>query len=147
MSSNNVNYELERGSVGMGIRCYKTTLKASDFTDSSTTGKKTLTEVLPAGSFYIGCRAAVSVAFDEDTAANMTVGKTDGEDEFSDGTSLSLLTVATVGQEGEAPLEFLASATTVYLRITTSTDYTLCYDSDGEFTLYLYYLSTVPEMG
>lgn len=147
MSCNNVNFEMERSPVGMGIRKVSKTLKASDFTDNAnTTGDYTWTSALPAGSFYIGCRAVVKIALDEDTSATMTVGKTAGEDEFSDGTSISLLAVATVGQEGEAPLEFATSATSVYLRITSTSDFTLLYASDGEFTLDLYYLSTVPEM-
>jgi hypothetical protein len=130
---------------GIGIRSVSLTLQASDFTDSSTTGAYTWTSALPAGCFYIGCKAVITSAFDDDTTATMTVGKTSGEDEFSDGASLNLAAVASVGQEGEAPLEYLASATTVYLLITSATDYTLVYNGDGEMTISLYYLSTVPE--
>lgn len=131
---------------GIGLRSISRTLNASDFTDGgTTTGTYTWTSALPAGCFYIGCMADVTSALDDDTSAALVVGKTSGEDEFSDGTSVSLASVAKVGEEAEAPLEYLASATTVYLQITTATDFTLVYAGDGKFTLYLFYFSTVPE--
>lgn len=131
---------------GIGLRSAKLTLQASDFTDGGgTTGTYTWSSALPAGAIYIGCKAVVTSALDDDTSAALVIGKTSGEDEFSDGTSISLAAVASVGDSAEDPLEYLASATDVYLQITTATDFTLVYAGDGEFTLYLFYLSTVPE--
>lgn len=140
-----MNLALERSSVGLGLRKIAQWITYDDFTDSgSTTGTLTMTKQLPAGAFYVGCKASVKTGFTGDTSAVMTVGKTSGEDEFSDGTSLNVYTAAEVGQEGEAPLEFLNSAASVYLVVTTATDFTLV--TAGKMLLELFYLSTNPEI-
>jgi len=147
MSSRTINCDLERSAVGLGLRKIAQWIDASDFTDGGgTTGTLTMTEQLPAGSFYIGCKATVKSAFDDDTTCVLTVGKTSGEDEFSDGTSISLAAVADVGQEGEAPLEFLASDTSVYLVATSASDFTDVAEGDGKMLLELFYLSTEVEL-
>ncbi len=140
-----INVQLERSPVGLGLRKIAQWIDYSDFTDSgSTTGTLTMTKQLPAGAFYIGCKASVKTGFTGDTSAVMTVGKTSGEDEFSDGTSLNIYTAADVGQEGEAPLEYLNSAASVYLVVTSATDFTLV--TAGKMLLELFYLSTELEL-
>lgn len=147
MSAGNITTELERSPVGMGINKISQWVKASDMTDSSTTGSITLNQTIPAGAFVLGTKVTVNVAFDEDTSAALKVGKSSGEDEFTDGTSVSILAVGTVGESAEDPLEFIASATTVYAQVTTASDFTLCYASDGEIYIEVFYLSTVVELG
>lgn len=147
MSSRNVNCELERSDVGLGLRKIAQWIDASDFTDGgSTTGTLTMAKTLPAGSFYLGCKASITSAFNDDTTCVLKVGKTSGEDEFSDGTTLNLATAADVGEEGEAPLEFLASATSVYLQFTSASDASLVIAGDGKMLLELFYFSTEVEL-
>jgi hypothetical protein len=140
-----INLALERSPVGMGIRKIAQWVDYSDFTDSgSTTGTLTMTKQLPAGAFYIGCKASVKTGFTGDTSCTLKIGKTSGEDEFSDGTTLNIYTAAEVGEEGEAPLEFLNSAASVYLVATGASDWTLV--TAGKMLVELFYLSTNPEI-
>lgn len=142
---NNINPQLEMSPVGLGLRKIAQVIKYSDFTDGgSTAGNLTMTQQLPAGAFYIGCKATIKTGFTGDTSAVLAVGKTSGEDEFSDGTTLNVYTAGDVGQEGEAPLEFLNSAASVYLRLTSASDFTLV--TAGEMLLELFYLSTEVEL-
>ncbi|KKM82913.1 hypothetical protein LCGC14_1314700 [marine sediment metagenome] len=147
MSGENVNSELERGSVGLGIRAAKIRLKAANFTDSGTTGSYTWTDALPAGAFYIGAQCIVHTGFLEDTSAVMTIGKSSGEDEFSNGSSVDLFTggETKVIVEGEDFGEAVTAVDTVYLQITTDSNYTLVYAGSGDVTVKLFYLSTVEE--
>jgi len=146
MSSGNINVELERSPVGMGINKVSQWVKASDMTDSSTTGSITLTQKIPAGAFVIGTKVTVKVAFDEDTSAALTVGKSAAGTEFTDAGSVSILAAGIVGKVATDPLEFIASATTVYAQVTTASDFTLCYASDGEILIEVFYLSTAVEL-
>ena len=142
MSKQNAGYEEVNGAVGLGLQKSTLHLTPGIFTDSTTTGKYTWEDALPAGCFYVGCTAVISSAFDDDTSAALTVGKSDTEDEFTDGTNISLATAGTVGEEGEAPLEFIATETDVYLVVTTATDFTLVAAGDGDAYLNLFYLKT-----
>lgn len=140
-----INLALERSPVGLGLRKISQWIDYSDFTDSgSTTGTLTMTQTLPAGSFYIGLKASVKTGFTGDTTCTLKAGKTSGEDEFTDGTTVNIYTAADVGQEGEAPLEYLGSATTVYLVATGAADWTSV--SAGKMLVELFYLSTEPEI-
>lgn len=145
MSINNVNTELERSPVGLGLRSIAQWVSYADFTDSgSTYGDLTLTRQLPVGAFVVGLRVKVTTGFTGDTSAVLTVGKTAGGDEFSDGTSVNVYTKAIVGESPEDPLEFIASAQSVYLRVTSASSFAAV--TAGEMLVELFYLSTVPEI-
>lgn len=145
MSIGNVNQELERSPVGLGLRKIDQWISYSDFTDSTgTTGTLTLTKTLPAGAFYIGCKAKIVTGFTGDTSCTLAIGKTSGEDEFTDGTTLNIYTAATVGEIGEDQMEYLASDTTVYLVATGDDDWTSV--SAGRLYLEMFYLSTEVEI-
>jgi hypothetical protein len=145
MSINNVNTELERSPVGLGLRSIAEWVSYDDFTDGAgTSGDFTMTRQLPAGAIVLGLRVKVTTGFTGDTSAVMTVGKTAGEDQYSDGTSVNVYTAATVGDSPEDPLEFNASAQSIYLRVTGAADFTSI--SAGKMLVELFYLSTVPEI-
>jgi hypothetical protein len=141
-----MNLNLERSPVGMGIRKIAQWVTYDDFTDSTTTGSLTMTPTLPEGAFVLGTKVTVKTGFTggTNTTAVMTVGKSSGGDEFSDGTSINVYTADVVGDSAEDPLEFLAAETTVYLRITVNADYTTI--SAGKALVEIFYLSTVPEI-
>ncbi len=137
------NLELEQSLIGMGIRKAAQTVLFGDFTDNeNTTGDLLLDKAVPVGAFVIGTKVTVVSAFDEDTSAAMTVGKTAGADEFSDGTSISVLATGKFGDSAEDLMEFIASATDVYLRITGSSDFTLLAAGGGKMYVEVFYLST-----
>lgn len=145
MSAGNVNIELERSDVGLGLRSVKQTISYDDFTDNEdTTGSLTMTDSLPEGAFVIGTKVTVTTGFTGDTTATMTVGKSDGADEFSDGTSINIYTADVLGDSAEDPLEFLAADTSVYLKVTGSADFSSI--SAGEMVVEVFYLSTVIEL-
>jgi len=146
MSKQNVNYELEHSDVGLGLRVARIKLKAADFTDDAgTSGSYTWEDALPAWCFPVGTKVTVTGAFDEDTAAALKLGSSAGEDCYTNGTTVSVLAVATVGLEVEDALKMITSESDVHLTITGSSDFTLLAAGGGEMTVELFYLSTVPE--
>ena len=148
MSSGNAVENLEMSPVGMGLRKVAQIVNASEFTDGgATTGDYTLKTQIPVGAFVIGSKVIVKNAFDDDTTAVMTIGKTAGQDEFSDGTTIDVATAGTKGDSAEDPMEFIASATDVILRITGASDFTDIAEGDGKMLVEVYYLSTVLELG
>jgi len=145
MSAGNVNAELERSPVGMGISKISQWVEYGDLTVSSATGAITLTQKLPVGAFAIGTKVTVTEGFTGDTSATMTVGKSSGADEFTDGTSVNVYTAATVGDSAEDPMEFIASETSVCALVTTNADFTSV--SAGKMFIEVFYLSSVLELG
>jgi hypothetical protein len=143
MSIGNVNSELERSDVGMGIRKISQSIDHSDFTKSTQYGTLTMTDQLPKGAIVVGTKVTVTEVFNGGTN-NLKVGKSSGEDEFSDGANIAVGTVAVVGDSPEDPLEFLAAATSVYLRIDEGTDWDDV--TTGKMVVEIFYLSTVPEI-
>jgi len=143
MSAGNVVEQLELSGVGMGLRKVAQIVSHSDFTDNGdTTGDLTLENQLPVGAFVIGTKVKVLEAFSggSNTTATMTVGKTAGEDEFTDGTSVNVAAVGVVGDSAEDPLEFIASATDVICRVTVDNDFTTV--AAGKLMVEVFYLST-----
>ena len=148
MSAGNVVEQLEGSPVGMGLRKVAARIKAADFTDNAnTTADYTLDAAIPAGAFMIGTKVTVIGAFDEDTSAVITVGKSAGEDEFTDGGSVSVLAVAVVGESAEDPMEFIAAEQSVYVRLTGNSDATLLLAGGGDMLVEVFYLSTDLELG
>lgn len=146
MSVGNVNLELERSDIGLGLRSVSQTVEYDDFTDNEdTTGSLTMTNSLPEGAFVIGTKVTVTTGFTGDTSATLKVGKSDGEDEFSDGTTINVYTADVVGDSAEDPLEYLAADTSVYLQITSGSDFTSV--TAGKMTVEVFYLSTAVELG
>ena len=146
MSVGNVNFELESGSVGMGIRKVKQTVLYSDLTDSGTTGSLELTDTIPEGAFVIGSKVTIKTGFTggANTTAVVTVGATAGEDDWSDATNMSVLAADVLGEESEVDLEYQSSAAAVHVRVTVDGDYTTI--DAGEMVVEVFYLSTVLEL-
>lgn len=146
MSVGNVNLELERGSVGWGLRSVKQRIKYSDMTDSSTTGSIQLHKDIPAYSMVIMTKVTVHTGFTggANTTATLKVGATAGEDDWSDATTIAAFTAGTVMENPENDLEIQSSAAEVHARITVSSDWTTI--SAGEMTIEVFYFSTVPEL-
>jgi len=144
MSQANVLFEMVNGPVGLGIDKVAQWVDHSDFTDGGGQyGTLTMTPKIPAGSFVLGTRVKITEAFDGGTN-NLKVGKSSGEDEFCDGANLDLGTIGVVGDSPEDPLEFLASETTVYLRIDEGTDWGDI--TAGKALVEVYYLTTNLEL-
>lgn len=135
---------LERGPGGTAPRKISQTILYSDFTDNAnTTGSFTMTPTLPEGAFGLATKVTVETGFTGDSSAIMTVGKTDGEDEFSDETSINIFTADVVGDSFEDPCEYLAADTTVYLKVTSGSLFANV--SAGKIIVELFYISTVQE--
>ena len=144
-SKNNINYQLESSPVGLGLRKITQHLKIADFTDGGgASGTLTLGNKLPEGAFIIGTKATVKTAFIGDTSAALVLGKTSGEDQFTNGTSLNLFAADVVGCKAETVGEYLAAATTVYAQLTSATDFGLI--TAGEVVVEIFYHSTVQEL-
>lgn len=144
MSIANVNAELERSSVGLGLRKISQTVDHSDFTKATQYGALTMTPKLPEGAIILATKVTVTEAFDGGSN-NLAVGKSSGEDEFSDGTTIAVGTVDVVGDSAEDPCEYLAAETTVYLRIDEGSDWDDV--TAGNMKVEIFYLSTVHEQG
>jgi hypothetical protein len=145
VTKNNINYFLESSPVGLGLRRISQTVKYSDFTDGgSTAGTLTLTDQLPEGAIVVASRATIKTGFTGDTSAVLKLGKTSGEDEFTNGSTLNLYAADVVGIKAETAMEYLNAATTVYAQLTSATDFTLV--TAGEAVIDIYYLSTVAEL-
>lgn len=140
-NAQSINYKLETVE-GVSVRNASIDLTYSDFTKSTQYGIKTLTNFLPAGCFYIGCKVEVTEAFDGGTN-NLKIGKTNGQDEFCNGENLDLSSVADIGAEAEDALEWFAADTDVYLRIDEGSNWDDV--TAGKMTLNMYYISTNPE--
>jgi hypothetical protein len=146
-SARYINVNMERSPVGMGIRKVSQWVSYDDFTDNASTGGTlTLTQSLPEGAFVIGSKVTVTEGFTggTNTTAVMTIGKTSGEDEFTDGTSVNVYAADVVGDTAEDVLEYLAAETDVYLVITVSADWTTI--DTGKALVEVFYLSTVVEL-
>ncbi len=145
MSIRNVNLELERSPVGLGIRKVDQRVKYSDFTDSTgTTGTLTLKNSIPAGAFVLGTKVTVETGFTGNTSCTLKVGKSSGEDEYTNGSTVNIYTAADVGAEAEDFGAFNASAQSVYLVATAGTDWSLV--TAGQLYIEIFYLSTEPEI-
>jgi hypothetical protein len=115
-------------------------IEYSDFTDGgSTAGTLTMTPTLPEGAFVIGTKVTVNTAFTG--TVTLKVGKSSGEDEFTDGTTVSIGTADVVGESAEDPLEYLAAATTVYLYAAHSSDWTSVVA--GQMRVEIFFIRTV----
>lgn len=137
----NINSILARSPEGLCFGKVAQWVEYGDFTDGgAAVGTLTMKQTIPAGSFVIGTKVTVTEAFTGDTSAVMLVGKSSGEDEFSDGTSINIYTVGIKGDEAENVLEFIAAAQSVYLHVTSATDFTLV--TAGRMLVEVFYLTT-----
>ena len=143
MSQSNVNFELANGPVGLTIDKVSQWCSYSDFTKSTQYGILTMNQQIPAGSFMIGTRVKVEEAFDGGTNL-LIVGKSSGADEFSDGATIEVGTIAEVGDSAADPMEFIAAAQSVYLRIDEGTDWDDV--TAGKMLVEVYYLTTNLEL-
>ena len=148
MSAGNVNYELERGGVGLGLRSVKQRIKFGELTDSSTTGTITLNKAIPAYAMVLGTKITTHIAFTggSNSTATIKVGATAGEDDWTAGGSPgSVYSAGILMALSETVLEVQTSEADVIAQITVSADWTTI--SAGEMTIEVFYLSTVPELG
>jgi hypothetical protein len=136
MDQNNINYNLEKSPVGLGLRKITQTIKYTEFVDAGgAIGNLTLANQLPAGAILQATRVTVTTAFTGNTSCVLTAGKSSGEDEFTDGTSINIYTAGVKGDSMEDPNEFLAAAGSDWGLVTA-----------GELVIDIYYLSTVVEL-
>ncbi len=145
MSIGNVNFELESGSVGMGLRKASQTVDHSDFTKSTQYGTLAMTETIPEGAFIIGTKVTVTEAFNGGSN-NLIVGTNSNYTgtELSDGTTIEVGTVDVVGDTATDPLGYLAAETTIYLRIDEASDWDDV--TAGNMKVEVFYLSSVLEL-
>ena len=132
--------------TGIGLQRKTLHLVPGIFTDdTSTGGTYTWSDAMPDGCFYAGLAVEVITGFLEDTSCVLKAGKTDTEDEFTNGSTVNIFTGGvTVGSEGEDPMEWLGGDTTdVYVEITSGSDITDVLAGDGEAYLYLYYFEVL----
>ena len=149
MSIANVNNQLERGGVGMGIRKVAQWVSYGDFTDGgSTDGTLNLTDTIPAGSFVLGTKVKVTTGFTGDTTCVLDIGNSSDADAYSY-TTHNIYTAADNLVEGAdsssggttgTGLAPIASATTVKLTATGASDWGNV--SAGTMLVEVYYLST-----
>jgi len=153
MSIKNVNLELERSGVGLGLRKVAQWVDYSDFTDGgSAAGTLSLTATIPAGSFVLGSKVRVTTGFTGDTTCTLDVGTASDTDLFSY-TTHNILAAADNLVEGAdsssggttgTGLAPVATETTVLLTATGASDWGLV--TAGKMLVEVYYLSTNPEI-
>ena len=142
MSTANVNTELERSMVGMGINKVAQWLDHSDFTDSTQNGRLTLAQTIPAGAFLLGTRIRVEEALATGDTSTLDVGTAAGGAEILAAADISA--VAVVGGPAVTPLQFIASAATIHVEINEATDWDNI--TAGRFLVEVFYLSTATEL-
>ncbi len=95
MSIENVNFELETSSVGLGFRKVRQVITYDDFTDAGTTGTLTMDDAIPAGSFVIGSKVKVITGFTGDsTTCVLIIGDSGNEDAYSGNSTHNIYTAA-----------------------------------------------------
>ena len=152
MSIKNVNLELERSGVGMGIRKVAQWCLYSDFTDgTAAAGTLALTEKIPAGSFVLGSKVRVTTGFTGDTSCTLDVGDGSDPDLFSY-TTHNIYTAANnlmegcdsaaAGNTGTGIVPILTE-TTITLTATGGSDWGDV--TAGRLLVEVFYFSTHPE--
>jgi len=154
MSIENVNFELESSSVGMGIRKVSQKISYSDFTDANGTGTLTMTDSIPAGSFVIGSKVTVTTAFTGDgSSCSLKIGDSGNEDAYSGNTTHSIFTVTTAAAQrvlasfinSDCGMNAEGAANDVLL-VATGGGGDWSDVSAGEMTVDVFYLSTNLEL-
>lgn len=155
MSIENVNFELESSSVGMGIRKVSQRISYSDFTDAGSTGTLTMDDTIPAGSFVIGSKVKVTTAFTGTSVSTCTlsIGDAGNADGYSGNTTHSIFTVTTAAAQrvlasfinSDCGMVAEGAANEILLVGTDSTgDWSIV--SAGEMVVEVFYLSTNVEL-
>ncbi len=153
MSSANVNLELERSAVALGLRKVGQWVEFGNFTDGGgADGTLVLNKKIPAGSFVFGSKVKVTTGFSGDTTAVMNIGDGSDDDLFSV-TTHNVLSAADNLVEGAdavsggtavAGIVPLASETTITLTVTGGSDFGLI--TAGKMFVEVLYFSTNPEV-
>lgn len=155
MSIENVNFELESSSVGMGIRKASQKIAYGDFTDAGSTGTLTMTDPIPAGSFVIGSKVTVSTAFTGTgiTTCTLSIGDSGNADAYSANTTHSIFTVTTAAAQrvlaasiNSAIAINAEAAENDILLVATDSGGDWSVVSAGEMTVEVFYLSTNLEL-
>lgn len=142
----NIIETLARSPVGLTFGKVSQIVQYSDFTDGgSTAGTLTMKQQIPAGSLVLFTNVKVKTGFSGDTTAVMTVGKSSGEDEFSYGTSLNVLSAGTVNEQPEAGEAHISSAQSVYLVVTGASDFGLI--TAGKMLVEIFYVTVDKDFG
>lgn len=142
MSSANVNIELERSPVGMGINKVAQWLDYSDFVDSTQNGRLTLAQTIPVGALLLGTRIRIETALVTGDTNTMDVGTSAGGAEILAAADIS--SIAIVGGPAVTPLQFISSAATIHVEINEGTDWDNI--TAGKFLVEVFYLSTATEL-
>ena len=146
MSSRNVNCELERSPVGMGIRKVSQWVTYDDFTDGgSTAGTLEMGATIPAGSFVIGSKVTVITGFTGNTSCTLGIES----NAYSGNTTHNIYAAATNLVKAafistDAGLVASGSAVTVSLTATSASDWGLV--TAGKMLVEVFYLSTNVEL-
>ena len=154
MSIENVNFELESSSVGMGIRKVRQVITYDDFTDAGSTGTLTLTNSIPAGSFVLGSKVKVITSFGDAgatiTTCTLSIGDAGNADGYSGNTTHDIFTAAdnlvlASFINGDCGIVAESSDNEILLVATESGgDWEVV--STGEITVEVFYLSTNLEL-
>ncbi len=151
MSIENVNFELESGSVGMGIRKVSQEISYSDFTDANGTGTLTMTDSIPAGSFVLGSKITVKTGFTGGgSACTLKIGDATDNDAYSGASTHAIVAAAT----NLVKAAFIVSdcgmnaegADNDILLVATDSNNDWSEVSAGNMTVEVFYLSTVLEL-
>ena len=142
MSSANVNVELERSPVGMGINKVAQWLDYTDFVDSTQNGRLTLAHKLPIGALLLGTRIRIETALAGGDTDTLDVGTSAGGAQILAGVSIA--STGIVGGPAVTALQFISSETTVHVEINESTDWDNI--TAGRFLVEVFYLSTATEL-
>lgn len=151
MSVGNVNFELENSFTGMGIRKVSQIVNFDEFTDdgSNTDGDFVMNKKVPAGSFIIGSKVTVKNGFAGDTSADLAIGGSVDNSDYSGNTTHDVFTPvnnlvkaayigATVG------LGAVSSDQSIYLTLTADNDFSDV--TAGRMLVEVFYLSTNVEL-
>ena len=144
MTRQNAGYEAVAG-TGIGIKSAEFILDHSQFTDSTTTGKKELTYVIPPYSLRLCCLVETLETFNE--AVTIAIGITDAGNTW---TSATTGTCTTLGYKhlfpyGAATIitgeeHTTAAGESVHVTLTHATDFTNI--TTGKVKIKLFYLAT-----
>ncbi len=151
MAGARVNLDLERGSVGWGLRKIGQWVKLSEFTDGAgVAGTLDLAKQIPAGSIVLATKVKVTEGFVGDTTAKMIIGLDADTDRYSlsDHDVLAAgsnkLSAADGAEGGVYAPALITADTTVLVTVTGGSDFGAI--TAGKAYIEVLYFSTNPEI-
>jgi len=98
---------------------------------------------IPGNSLVLGWKAVVSEAFDGDTTAVITVGKSGGTSNWTGDTDLSCAAAATVGSANAVATSYETAGVTPRVTVTGGADFTSIFTDAGTMVVTIYYVHCV----